>query len=99
MLDICTAYLNAAVVALKGHNAAGLAVVQPGHNAHLGQLEALHRCLHIHQPGQLEVLQSQLHQLMQNLFGHVPLQEVVVAALTGQICKNLFFNAAAHKGS
>ncbi len=78
-------FLNAVVMPLKGHQAAGLVVVQLGHHAHLGQLQAAH--CRVQCTSQLEVTQRHLHQLMQNLFGHVTLQEAVVSLLTKQTTK------------
>ena len=75
------AFLNALIVALKGHQAAGLGGMQLGEDADSHQLQALLLSLHAHRSGQLEVAQGQLHQLMQHLLGHVLGQEAVVPAL------------------
>jgi hypothetical protein len=56
----------------------------PFKNSIPGQLQAAAHCrVHeVQRTNQLEVTQRHLHQLMQNLFGHVTLQEAVVSLLT-----------------
>jgi hypothetical protein len=78
-------------VPFKRDEAAGLRLVQLGEDSDIDQLEAVHR-IRLHRPSLLEVLQRQLHQLMQNRFRHVRLEEAVVPVLAKHVEDEFEFN-------